>query len=148
MDAKALQMARIAFLHPDLGLGAERLIVDAAIGLLDHGHSVTIYTSHYDPNRCFAETHDSRLRIVVAGDWIPRHFCGKFHILFATWRAIWLALFAVLANFPISLWHGMIDVFICDQISAYVPVLQLLTNAGVIFTAIFPTSSLRGGARY
>ena len=32
---------RIAFCHPDLGLGgAERLVVDAACELCNHGHTV------------------------------------------------------------------------------------------------------------
>lgn len=34
---------RIAFLHPDLGIGgAERLIVDAAVALKQRGHDVTM----------------------------------------------------------------------------------------------------------
>ena len=70
---------RIAFIHPDLGIGtytflqlvlyenslnqiskggAERLIVDAALGLQKLGHSVDIYTSHHDPKHCFDETRD------------------------------------------------------------------------------------------
>jgi alpha-1,3/alpha-1,6-mannosyltransferase len=47
---------RILFIHPDLGIGgAERLVVDAAVGLQDRGHEVTIYTSHCDPRHCFDE---------------------------------------------------------------------------------------------
>ena len=38
--------------------GAERLVVDAALGLQKLGHSVDIYTSHHDPNHCFEETRD------------------------------------------------------------------------------------------
>lgn len=67
---------RIAFVHPDLGIGvfkhpepaagpdniaaggAERLVVDAALGLQKLGHEVVIYTSHHDPNHCFDETRD------------------------------------------------------------------------------------------
>lgn len=49
----------IIFLHPDLGIGgAERLIVDAAVGLQDLGHKVTIFTSHCDPRHCFEEARD------------------------------------------------------------------------------------------
>ncbi|KAL4262177.1 Alpha-1,3/1,6-mannosyltransferase ALG2, partial [Pleurotus pulmonarius] len=45
---------RIAFLHPDLGIGgAERLVVDAALGLQNLGHRVDVYTSHHDPTHCF-----------------------------------------------------------------------------------------------
>jgi len=38
--------------------GAERLVVDAALGLQVRGHLVDIYTSHHDPNHCFDETRD------------------------------------------------------------------------------------------
>lgn len=36
--------------------GAERLIVDAAVELAAHGHSVHCFTSYHDKNRCFEET--------------------------------------------------------------------------------------------
>jgi hypothetical protein len=50
---------RVAFVHPDLGIGgAERLVVDAAVGLQSCGHSVIIYTSHHDPSHSFPETND------------------------------------------------------------------------------------------
>ena len=35
---------KIAFLHPDLGIGgAERLVVDAAVAFQQKGHEVTMY---------------------------------------------------------------------------------------------------------
>lgn len=50
---------RIVFVHPDLGIGgAERLIIDAAVGLQNRGHKVTIFTSHCDPQHCFDEARD------------------------------------------------------------------------------------------
>lgn len=49
----------IVFLHPDLGIGgAERLVVDAAVGLQNRGHKVVIFTSHCDPGHCFEEARD------------------------------------------------------------------------------------------
>ena len=34
---------KIAFLHPDLGIGgAERLVVDAAVALKQKGHDITV----------------------------------------------------------------------------------------------------------
>lgn len=49
----------IVFLHPDLGIGgAERLVVDAAVGLQNRGHKVVIFTSHCDPTHCFDEARD------------------------------------------------------------------------------------------
>jgi len=52
---------RIVFIHPDLGIGgAERLVIDAAVGLQSLGHKVVIYTSHCDPGHCFAEARDGQ----------------------------------------------------------------------------------------
>lgn len=49
----------VVFFHPDLGIGgAERLVVDAAVGLQNKGHKVTIFTSHCDPKHCFDEARD------------------------------------------------------------------------------------------
>jgi len=54
---------KIIFIHPDLGIGgAERLVVDAAVGLQKKGHEVIIYTSHCDPNHCFDEAKDGMVR--------------------------------------------------------------------------------------
>lgn len=38
--------------------GAERLVVDAALGIQNKGHTVSIHTSHHDPSHCFDETKD------------------------------------------------------------------------------------------
>lgn len=52
----------ILFFHPDLGIGgAERLIIDAAVGLQNRGHKVIIFTSHCDPKHCFDEARDGTL---------------------------------------------------------------------------------------
>ena len=51
----------IVFFHPDLGIGgAERLVIDAAVGLQNLGHKVTIFTSHRDPRHCFDEARDGK----------------------------------------------------------------------------------------
>ena len=135
---------RIAFLHPDLGLGgAERLVVDAAVGLKrrPEGNTVTMYTSHYNAGRSFAETRDGTFPVFVAGDWLPRSLCGGLHILFAILRAVWLAVY-------VALTAGPVDVFFCDQVAAYVPILRLLRpRARVVFYLHFPDQLLsqRGG---
>lgn len=52
----------IVFFHPDLGIGgAERLVVDAAVGLQKLGHKITIFTSHCDPSHCFDEARDGTI---------------------------------------------------------------------------------------
>lgn len=49
----------IVFFHPDLGIGgAERLVVDAAVGLQNRGHKVVVFTNHCDPGHCFDECRD------------------------------------------------------------------------------------------
>jgi hypothetical protein len=54
-----LQKQNVVFIHPDLGIGgAERLIIDAAVGLQKLGHKVTIFISHCDPTHCFDEARD------------------------------------------------------------------------------------------
>lgn len=129
----------VSFLHPDLGLGgAERLVVDAAVGLQGLGHTVTVYTSHHDPGHAFKETTDGTLRVVVAGDWLPRHVLGRLHILFATLRALWLAMYVLLFT--------RCDVFFVDQISIGVPLLRWM--APVLFYCHYPDQLLarRGGA--
>lgn len=55
--ASMVDRKNIVFLHPDLGIGgAERLVIDAAVGLQTLGHKVIIYTSHCDPGHAFEET--------------------------------------------------------------------------------------------
>ena len=52
----------IVFVHPDLGIGgAERLVIDAAVGLQSAKHNVTILTSHCDRQHCFEEARDGEL---------------------------------------------------------------------------------------
>jgi hypothetical protein len=48
---------KIAFVHPDLGIGgAENLVVNAAVALQKKGHAITMYTAHHDRSHCFPET--------------------------------------------------------------------------------------------
>ncbi len=88
---------RIAFLHPDLGLGgAERLIVDAATELVRNGHHVDVFTAYYDPKRCFEETKGSGgFSVTVAGGWFPRHVLGRMVALCAYLRCVLAALHIV-----------------------------------------------------
>ena len=130
-------------MHPDLGLGgAERLVVDAAVALAQRGHEVQLWTSHFDASRCFAEARGGHFAVRVAGDWLPRALCGRLHILCALLRALWLV--AVLA-----LLGGAADVYICDQVALYAPLLRLLAPRGrVLFYCHFPDQllSARGGS--
>ncbi|KAG1452976.1 hypothetical protein G6F46_010617 [Rhizopus delemar] len=128
---------KIAFIHPDLGIGgAERLVVDAAVGVQSKGHEAVIYTSHHDPNHCFEETRNGTLSVRVCGDFLPREMFGKFYIVCAMLRQFVLMLWI--------LWNERhtYDVFFVDQLSMCVPFLKWFTTSKVLFYCHFPDKML------
>ncbi|KAH7890133.1 glycosyltransferase family 4 protein [Phlebopus sp. FC_14] len=131
---------RIAFIHPDLGIGgAERLVVDAALGLQALGHSVDIYTSHHDTSHCFDETRDGTLRVHHIVPPFPRSWRGKFHILFAHARQLHLTKFLLGTSAPKH------DVFFVDQLSTCIPFLRAFGHKRVVFYCHFPDKLLANG---
>ncbi|KAJ6783699.1 hypothetical protein PWT90_08519 [Aphanocladium album] len=127
------------FFHPDLGIGgAERLVVDAAVGLKNKGAKVVIYTNHCDPKHCFDECRDGTLDVRVKGSWlIPRSFFGRFTILCAIMRQIHLMLHIWITG---ELEELKPAIFIVDQLSAGLPWLRLLVSpkTGIVFYCHFP----------
>nr|KAJ0196829.1 hypothetical protein LSAT_V11C700382260 [Lactuca sativa] len=121
----------IAIIHPDLGIGAERLIVDAAVELASHGHNVHIFTSHHDRNRCFEETLSGTFPVTVYGSFLPRHIFYRLHAVCAYLRCIFVAL-CVLFNFP------SFDIVLADQVSVVIPILKLRKSTKVVFYCHFP----------
>lgn len=129
-------MVRVAFIHPDLGIGgAERLIVDAALALKSRGHGIEMFTAHHDPGHCFSETRDGTLMVSCAGDWLPRHCCQKGYAFWAYLRMIYVAIYLVFFS------GKKFDVIVCDQISACIPVLKW-SGAKVLFYCHFPDQLL------
>jgi len=129
-------MVRVAFIHPDLGIGgAERLIVDAALALKSRGHDIEMFTAHHDPGHCFSETRDGTLMVSCAGDWLPRHCCQKGYAFWAYLRMIYVAIYLVFFS------GKKFDVIVCDQISACIPVLKW-SGAKVLFYCHFPDQLL------
>ena len=135
------RMVRVAFVHPDLGIGgAERLIVDAGLALKSKGHHVEMFTAHHDPSHCFLETKDGTLPVTSVGDWLPRSLCGRGYAACAYLRMIYVATFLLFY----TLWtekEDRFNVIICDQISACIPILKL-TRAKVLFYCHFPDQLL------
>ncbi|KAF9427616.1 Alpha-1,3-mannosyltransferase-like protein [Podila epigama] len=129
---------KIAFLHPDLGIGgAERLVVDAAVGLQNLGHKVVMYTSHHDPAHCFEETRDGTLTVRVGGNTlVPRTILGRFYIVCAILRNLHLALSLLLLRGP-----DQFDVIMVDQLSVSIPILRW-TRAKIFFYCHFPDKLL------
>ncbi|KAI1791532.1 mannosyltransferase [Ganoderma leucocontextum] len=135
------QKLRIAFIHPDLGIGgAERLVVDAALGLQKLGHSVDIYTSHHDPGHCFEETRDGTLRVHHVVPPFPRAIKGKLHIVFSHARQLHLTAHLLRPGAP------SYDVFFVDQLSTCIPFLRAFAHTRVLFYCHFPDKLLADGA--
>jgi len=87
---------RVAFLHPELGLGgAERLVIDAALELVAAGHTVHVYTTFHDPEQCIEETRGRAggFKVSVAGNWFPSNVAGKCQALCTYIRCILAALY-------------------------------------------------------
>lgn len=150
----------IVFFHPDLGIGgAERLVIDAAVGLQNRGHRVTIFTSHCDKTHCFTEARDGRfsaerrlvkfielkigtLDVRVRGNTIvPRSILGRFAILCAIARQLHLVL--SIAVFTSELAALNASDLVVDQLSACVPLLRILqSQATLLFYCHFPDKLL------
>jgi len=125
-------MAKVVFLHPDLGIGgAERAVVDAAIALKSRGHKVEFVTAHHNPQHCFHETRNGDFKVTVSGDWLPRSIVGRFYAVCAYFRMVYAAVYLVFFS------DINYDVIFCDQISACLPVLRC-SKAKVIFYCHFP----------
>lgn len=134
--ASAGKKLRIAFVHPDLGIGgAERMVVDAAVGLQSLGHSVDIFTSHHDPAHAFEETTDGTLTVHGIPPPFPRAIKGKFHIVLAHLRQLHLT------NHVLGL-ESAYDVFFVDQLSTCIPFLRTLAKKRVVFYCHFPDKLL------
>ena len=115
------------------------MVIDAALGLQDLGHFVTIYTSHFDPKHAFDEVRDGTIRVKVLGDTIiPRNFGGKLSIVCAMLRQ--LHLFYILKTMDEG---KAFDVFIVDQLSICVPFLRhYLPDSRILFYGHFPDKLL------
>lgn len=125
--------------------GAERLVVDAALGLQDLGHTVHIYTSYHDPTHAFSETTDGTLKVICPYTPFPRNIRGAGHILFAHLRQLNLTLDILLGIGGTASKEGY-DVFFVDQLSTCVPLLRWLGRTRVIFYCHFPDKLLSDGA--
>ena len=126
---------RVGFIHPDLGIGgAERLVVDAAVALQHHGHSVSIYTSHCSPTHSFVETQDGTLDVKIYGDFLPRSVFGKARAACAYIRMLYTAL-------VMKFWSEHFDIIFCDSISLPVPLLRT-GDVPVLFYCHYPDKYL------
>ena len=137
----------IVFFHPDLGIGgAERLVIDVAVGLQDLGHKIIIFTSHCDPNHCFEEARNGTLDVRVHGNRVfSATLLGRFKILFSILRQVHL-LCAIT-------WSGELsklkpNAFFVDQLSAGIPFLRwFYEDIRIMFYCHFPDLLLVQGRK-
>ncbi|CDS03721.1 hypothetical protein LRAMOSA01122 [Lichtheimia ramosa] len=128
---------RIAFIHPDLGIGgAERLVVDAAVAMQSKGHQVAMYTSHHDPKHCFEETRDGTLPVHVYGDFLPRTILGRFYLVCAILRQLVLAMTLLYYE------RNSYDILFIDQLSACIPLFKLCSSSRILFYCHHPDKLL------
>eukprot|EP01080_Neovahlkampfia_damariscottae_P010018 gene10018-2337_t len=127
---------RVGFIHPDLGIGgAERLVVDAGLGLQDLGHEIEFFTSHHSKDHCFEETKNGTLKVNVYGDFLPRNILGFFHIFFAILRMLYVSLI-------VCLFHKKFDVLFVDQVSVNILILKLFSSSKIVFYCHHPDKLL------
>ncbi|KAL9127527.1 MAG: hypothetical protein Q9217_003615 [Psora testacea] len=134
----AASKKNVVFFHPDLGIGgAERLVIDAAVGLQDLGHKITIFTSHCDKTHCFDEARDGTLDVRARGNTIlPATIVGRFKILCSILRQLHLIF---IITYTGELAQLKPSVFILDQLSAGIPFLRWFwEDTKIIFYCHFP----------
>lgn len=144
----ATKKGSIIFFHPDLGIGgAERLVVDAAVGLQERGNKVVVFTNHCDPKHCFDECRDGTLDVRVrASGPIPIAVFGRLTILCAILRHVYLLLITSLTGELASLRPRAL---IVDQLSAGLPLMQyLLPDSPILFYCHFPDLHLARGREF
>ncbi|KAF8319441.1 mannosyltransferase [Clavulina sp. PMI_390] len=135
---------RVGIIHPDLGIGgAERLVVDAALGLQQAGYEVKIYTSHHDPAHAFEETKNGTLSVEHVSSWFPRNIFGRFHIVFAILSQLQLT--THILNESRSEEPTVCDVYMVDQLSASIPLLRAGLGRRVVYYCHFPDKLLSEG---
>eukprot|EP00434_Breviolum_minutum_P009849 symbB.v1.2.008675.t1/scaffold539.1/size189864/7 len=128
------QKIRVAFVHPDLGIGgAERLVVDAALALQQQGHEVEMFTARHEEKHCFEETRNGTLKVHVFGGFLPRRVLGRFYAACAYLRMCWVSFRIVLQSL-----RQDFHVIIVDQVSICLPLLRLARPRGIIFYCHYP----------
>jgi alpha-1,3/alpha-1,6-mannosyltransferase len=131
----------IAILHPELGVGgAERLILDAALGLQARGHRVTLFTTRFPRHHSFPEANDGTLDLRVFGRFLPVHVFQRLRAPCAIARVAFAAAHVARERPPF-------DAVLCDLVAHAIPVLRALGPAPVVFYCHFPDRLLAPAGR-
>lgn len=129
---------RIAFIHPDLGIGgAEQLVVNLCLGCINEGFEAHIYTPYH--HKSFPETHDGTIHVHEHGTFwglIPDTIKGRFKGLLAYIRTLLCTLWLIF-------YDGAYKAVVVDQVSVVLPFLRLAGH-NTIFYCHFPDKLLAG----
>ena len=141
---------RVAFVHLDWGIGgAEQLMLQLAQASVEVGHSVQLWTTHCDPNHCFAplKPHTGTLHpyLQVCGEWIPQDLGGAGRAICSTLRVIYLAY--CLCHRKRSRHEPLPDVIVLDVLPTPLLFFQWwMPSAALLFYCHFPDQLLTSNA--
>lgn len=128
---------KVVMLHLDLGIGgAERLVLDAALGLEKYQSvapiNVTMVTSALRPDCAFAEALDGRVKVIVRGSCIPHVILGRARALCSVVRMVYMAVMTCW-SMPDT------DCYMVDQVALCMPVLKCFAPfTPILFYCHFP----------
>lgn len=112
-------MVKVAFIHPDMGIGgAEQLVVNLALLCKKNGWDAKIFTPFFDPKRAFEPVKDGTIPVEVRGNWFPRRIFGRFQALCEYIRIFLCSLYIILFG-------EKFDLVIVDQVPIAIPMLKL-----------------------
>eukprot|EP00977_Amphora_coffeiformis_P006029 scaffold1294_cov167-Amphora_coffeaeformis.AAC.10 len=132
----------VTFLHLDLGIGgAEQLVLQLAQASRALGLPVELWTTRCDADHCFAvvrpETGVLHKHLRVYGRWIPAELMGKGRALCSTLRLWYLTMRWIWAK-----GRQPHQIVVVDVLPTPLPLLQLFTNAHILFYCHFPDQLL------
>jgi alpha-1,3/alpha-1,6-mannosyltransferase len=132
-------MKKIAFIHPDLGIGgAEQLVVNLCLAARKHNYEPHILTPYH--HQSFPETHDGTIVVHEHGSFfglVPDTIFGRFKGLLAYIRSIICVIWLILYNT-----HAY-EVVVADQVSVVLPILRMF-GYKTIFYCHYPDKLLAG----
>ena len=130
---------KIAFVHPDLGIGgAEQLIVNLCLAARAFEYEPHIFTPYH--HQSFPETHDGTIIVHQHGSFFglfPPTILGRFKGLLAYIRCILCTIWLILNQ------RKEYEVVVADQVSVVLPILRLF-GIKTIFYCHYPDKLLAG----
>jgi alpha-1,3/alpha-1,6-mannosyltransferase len=132
-------MKKIAFVHPDLGIGgAEQLVVNLCLAARSQGYEPHIFTPYH--HQSFPETHDGTIKVHEHGSFyglVPDTIRGRFKGLLAYFRSLLCVIWLIVHH------RSSFEVVVADQVSVVLPLLRLF-RIKTIFYCHYPDKLLSG----